>query len=98
MSNPSLFPKPEREPPRLSSRFGNGEYRAGPGITVKWTRRTLTTRADCDECTALQHETDGDYWPRRQVRHRRTMNGTRLDLCNAHTAAWKDRDALDGAD
>lgn len=92
-----LFPVPENEPPRLSQRFGRGEYRAGPGIEVKWTRRVLHSRADCDECIALQHETRGEYWPRRQVRARRTVDGTTLDLCGAHAAAWKDRDHNEGA-
>lgn len=94
--NSGLFPKPEAEPPRLSERYAFGEYRAGPGIKVGWNAFKPRRRADCDECTALQHETKGAYWPRRQARHRRTMGNTRLELCGAHTAAWKDRDALDG--
>lgn len=96
--NPALFPKPDEEPPRLSERYGHGEYRAGPGIKVRWARRAPRARADCDECAALQHETKGEYWPRRQVRQRRTMGETRLDLCGAHAAAWRDRDALDGVE
>lgn len=94
--SPGLFPKPEAEPPRLSARYAYGEYRAGSGMKVQWTSCAPRRRSDCDECTALQHETNGDYWPRRQARHRRTMGDTRLELCGAHTAAWKDRDVLDG--
>lgn len=93
----ALFPKPEKETPALSRRFAHGEYRAGPGVTVKWTRRAPRARADCDECTALQYETHGAYWPRRQVRARRSVNGTRLDLCPLHASAWKDRDHEEGA-
>lgn len=97
MSPPGLFPKPAKETPDLSQTFARGEYRAEPGEKVKWTRRQPRSRADCDECAALQHETDGAYWPRRQVRERRTAHGTRLDLCGAHAAAWKDRDHQEGA-
>lgn len=93
----ALFPRPEKETPKLSRRFSNGEYRSGPSVKVKWARRVLRGRADCDECTALQHETHGEYWPRRQVRARRTVHGTTLDLCAAHAAAWKDRDHQEGA-
>lgn len=97
MSPPALFPKPEKETATLSRQFSNGEYRAGPGVKVKWTRRAPRSRADCDECTALQHETQGAYWPRRQVRIRRAVNGTTLDLCPLHAALWKDRDHEEGA-
>lgn len=93
----SLFPKPERETPALSRRFAHGEYRAGPGVKVTWVRRVLRGRADCDECTALQYETHGQYWPRRQVRIRRKVGSTTLDLCSLHAAAWKDRDHQEGA-
>jgi hypothetical protein len=97
MNTAGLFPKPEKDPPALSRTFNTGDYRAGPGVKVKWTRRVLRGRADCDECTALQHETSGQYWPRRQVRIRRAVNGTKLDLCAGHGAAWKDRDHQEGA-
>lgn len=97
MSAPGLFPKPEKETPALSQQFARGEYRAGPDVKVKWTRRVLRGRADCDECIALQHETRGQYWPRRQVRTRRAVHGTTLDLCAAHAVAWKDRDHQEGA-
>jgi len=97
MNANALFDQPARDMPRLSQRYAHGEYRAGPGIKVKWTRCAPRARADCDECTALQHETHGQYWPRRQVRQRRAVNGLRLDLCGAHTQAWRDRDVLDGA-
>ena len=96
MNTPALFPRPDNNAPALSQRFANGEHRAGPGVKVKWARRAPRSRADCDECTALQHETRGEYWPRRQVRVRRTVNGTTLDLCAAHAAAWKDRDHQEG--
>ena len=92
VSTRPLFPKPQEEPPKLSRRFGHGEYRATPGAAVTWTRRVLKTRTDCDECVALQHESHGEYWPRRQVRVRRRVGGTTLDLCGLHAAAWKDRD------
>ncbi len=97
MSAPALFPRPERNDPDLSRTFASGEYRAGPGEKVKWTRRVLRTRADCHECIALQHETQGAYGPRRQVRLRRAVHGTTLDLCGAHANAWKDRDHQEGA-
>lgn len=97
MSSAGLFPQPDKDLPRLSQEFANGEHRAGPGVKVKWTRRATRSRADCDECTALQHETRGAYWPRRQVRNRRSVNGNTLDLCSAHAAAWKDRDHQEGA-
>lgn len=97
MNATGLFPRPDKDIPKLSKQFGNGEYRAGPGVKVKWTRRAPRARADCDECTALQHETNGQYWPRRQVRHRRAVGGTTLDLCAAHALAWKDRDHQEGA-
>lgn len=97
MAKPGLFPQPERDIPVLSARFGNGEYRAGPGMKVKWTRKAPRARADCDECAALQHETRGAYGPRRQVRARRAVTGTTLDLCAAHAVAWKSRDIADGA-
>lgn len=96
-SRPALFPQPKRELPTLSTRFGSGDYRAGHGQKVKWTRKAPRLRADCDECTALQHETHGEFWPRRQVRSRRAVNTTVLDLCSGHAAAWKDRDTVDGA-
>jgi hypothetical protein len=97
MSGAGLFPPPDKDLPRLSTQFAHGEYRAGPGVKVKWTRRATRSRADCDECTALQHETNGQFWPRRQVRHRRAVNSTTLDLCSAHAVAWKDRDHTEGA-
>lgn len=97
MNSPALFPRPKKETPTLSQKFARGEYRASPGVKVKWTRRAPRSRADCDECTALQHETQGEFWPRRQVRIRRTANGLTLDLCAAHAAAWKDRDYQEGA-
>lgn len=97
MKTPALFPKPDEERPALSQRFAHGEYRAGRDVKVKWTRRPARRRADCDECSALQHETHGAYWPRRQVRTRRAVNGTTLDLCALHAVAWKDRDHQEGA-
>lgn len=97
MSSSALFPQPKKETASLSQQFAHGEYRAGPGVKVKWTRRAPRTRADCDECAALQHETRGAYWPRRQVRVRRAVHGTTLDLCPLHAAAWKDRDQQEGA-
>lgn len=96
-STRALFPQPRPDPPALSRRFAHGEYRATPGAAVKWARRVLKGRADCDECVALQHETHGEYWPRRQVLARRTVNGTTLDLCAGHAAAWKHRDHQEGA-
>lgn len=96
MSGPALFPKPEPDIPKLSQKFSTAEYRNRPGVKVKWARKAPRARADCDECTALQHETAGAYWPRRQIRGRRTANDTTLDLCSAHIAAWKDRDTTNG--
>lgn len=97
MSEPALFPRPPRDAPTLSRQYADGEHRAGPGVTVKWTRRAPSGRIDCDECTAVQHETHGAYWPRRRVRVRRVVNGVTLDLCPPHAAAWKTRDYEDGA-
>jgi hypothetical protein len=97
MNTPALFPKPEKQTPALSTMFAHGEYRAGPGVKVKWTRRAPRGTADCDECAALQHETRGAFWPRRQVRVRRSVNGTTLELCAAHAVAWKNRDHQEGA-
>jgi hypothetical protein len=94
MIAPALFPPPDPDIPRLSTRFLT--FRRIPGDKVKWARKAPRARADCDECAALQHETQGRYWPRRQVRARRTVNGGHpLDLCGAHAQAWKDRDRAD---
>jgi hypothetical protein len=97
---PALFPRPTPERPQLSARYAHPPWLAGHGDTVRWTRQAATGRADCDECAALQHETRGEFWPRRQVRARRVVNtnpATALRLCGAHTAAWKDRDTTAGA-
>lgn len=94
---PGLFPPPERSIPQLSDRFAKGEHRAGLDVKVKWTKKAPRTKADCDECIAYQHETEGKFGPRRQIRHRRSVNGLHLDLCHAHALAWKDRDNDDGA-
>lgn len=97
-ADPGLFPAPEKDIPTLSKRFGHGEYRAGPGQKVKWTPKKPRVHTDCEECSALQHETRGAYGPRRQIRTRRAVNGTGLDLCHAHALAWKGRDTHDGAE
>jgi hypothetical protein len=89
-----MFPMPPRTLTPLSRAFSSGDYRSA-GHEVTWARRQPRARADCDECTALQHETGGKYWPRRQVRHRRTTNGTVLDLCAGHAHEWRARDEED---
>lgn len=96
-ATPAMFPKPPRTLTPLSEHYANGNHRAAGGA-VKWTRRQPRAHADCDECTALQHETGGAFWPRRQVRNRRAVNGTVLDLCAGHTLEWRARDSEDGND
>lgn len=97
-ARPALFPEPPRRQPAFSRGLAAAAWRLGTGETAKWTRLAATTRVDCMECALLQHEQSGSYFPRRKAKSRRTTpDGARLDLCHAHTTAWKTRDETDSA-
>ncbi|HEX5522697.1 MAG TPA: hypothetical protein VFX53_04565 [Pedococcus sp.] len=89
-----LFPAPDPDIPALSVALGGPAWRLPRGGKAKWVRLSVKT-IDCQECSHLQHETRGDFGPRRQAKRRRRYDGTQLDLCRAHAQAWQERDAED---
>jgi hypothetical protein len=93
--NPGLFPAPRPQSPDLSLWLSAPVYRLTPGQRAKWTELHVKT-VDWQECAMLQHETRGGFGPRRVAKHRRRLpSGMALDLCRAHTMAWKRRDSDD---
>jgi hypothetical protein len=81
----------------LSDRFSTDSlYRASASDRPKWSKVTPSPNSYCDECVMRQHETRGQYGPRKSPRHRRHfVGGPALRLCTLHAASWR---ALDSAD
>lgn len=97
-ARPALFPQPHPDPPELSQTLTGYVDRLHIGQEAKWARINVQT-IDCIECSLLQHETHGDYGPRRQAKWRRKGPlGGRLDLCRDHADAWKRRDSADSGE
>jgi hypothetical protein len=79
---------------RLSVILDTDDHNVRPTDTVRWTKVAGT--APCDECVALQHETQGAH-RRKPVRFRRTiLGGPALSLCSPHAEAWRSRDEYHG--
>ncbi|WP_040793292.1 hypothetical protein [Nocardia paucivorans] len=76
----------------ISHRFGADPAHRAEGRTVRWTQIPPSRSVSCDECFAVQYETNGVYRRRARARYRRTVAGAALLLCAWHRAAWQDRD------
>lgn len=97
-----LFPEPSRSDIRLSEHFkGNWYQRAIPGAHVSYKAKTYKAFRPCEECSYLQHETRGLFHPRRAVKMRRTVKGSRkvhdahIELCSEHAQLWRELDRQD---
>ncbi|MGZ9829967.1 hypothetical protein ACXYTP_23925 [Tsukamurella ocularis] len=76
----------------LSKQFQRTPYQATKTWRPKYANSKQATT--CDECFASQHESRGEFGPRRRVVATRTMpDKTRLYLCREHTDLWKALDA-----
>lgn len=86
--------EPARRVTRLSRKYDSPLYVQSKTAKAKWTP-IRTTTIDCDECFALQVETNGGSGSRFAAKHRRTLAVTDvvLNLCNAHAEQWRERDA-----
>lgn len=67
---------------------------------TRWTQIKLKNPIPCDECAAVQHETDGACGPRADAKSRRTLDLGRggkhvLNLCHQHAQLWRERDETD---
>jgi hypothetical protein len=80
----------------LSAQYNNGSYRATPLEMPSWSGDLTPAAGSCDECGALQHETNGGIHQRADARYRRAFPaGPVLYLCRAHALAWQQRDDAD---
>lgn len=96
MRNVPMFDKPPIQPVALSRSLGGHENRLVRGEKAKWTQVKLKTYRPCEECSCVQHESNGEFGPRRQAKHRRrTPLGLVLELCTAHANLWRRRDESD---
>lgn len=87
----ALFDQPAPTVRHLSRRYSTSDYQAGDD-TPKWTPIRNKVPLPCDECFAEQIENQGTAGPRAIAKARRSVRGTRLDLCRAHEDLWKVRD------
>jgi hypothetical protein len=96
--NVPMFDKPAEQPVQLSAHLAAFAYLLARGETAKWTQIKLKTYRPCEECAWVQHESRGDFGPKRQAKHRRRHPmGPQLELCTAHMKLWKERDERDAA-
>jgi hypothetical protein len=96
MRNVPMFDKPAEQPVELSEKLSAFEYRLNRGEKVKWTAIKVKGYRPCQECAYMQHQTGGQFGPRRQAKHRRTHPmSPALELCTAHKDLWLDRDEAD---
>jgi hypothetical protein len=70
MRNVPMFDKPAEQPVELSERLSAFEYRLDRGEKAKWTAIRVKGPRPCQECAYMQHQTGGQFGPRRQAKHR----------------------------
>lgn len=87
----ALFDQPAPAVRHLSQMYSVPDYRAA-GDTPKWTPLRNVVPLPCDECFAEQIESRGASGSRAIAKARRSVRGTRLNLCRAHEDLWKVRD------
>lgn len=93
-----LFDEPAAPEFSLSEALSAFEYRLTKDEKAKWTDVRLKGYRACQECSAVQHETNGTFGPRRQVKkRRRPPHGPALELCGQHAQLWQARDEEDSS-
>jgi hypothetical protein len=106
-----LFPEPSKPEIRLSGHFkGQWYQRAAPGSRTTYQSKSYRAFRPCEECSHLQHETQGLFHPKRAIKVRRVVKGSEclrfdcldkkkhdahIELCREHAQLWRDQDDQD---
>lgn len=101
-AQPGMFGAPEPEEVQFSEHFAAKEWQARPSDRVSWSKYSLRTHVQCEECVWLVHEESkklGRLSGRAiaAVRWKRVLDQGRLGkremlLCYSHGQEWKTRD------
>jgi hypothetical protein len=89
MTTPPLFELPEGEPVKRSKSLRELDRLSRP----VWTRYKPRNRVPCDECITLLHEAGGVGPYAKSARHKRTLEGKFLLLCDEHARLWRAEEA-----